>query len=80
MGARAGVTRLTLTGGQLELTLDPPLSPRELKALLDRVDLPLEFLSGREMGVRLRVAPAELVAAAGTLLEGLAACVSVRAT
>jgi len=80
VGARAGVTRLSLAGGKLELYLEAPLSPREVKALLDRVDLPVEFLSGREMGLRLRAGAETLVAAAGALLEGLAACVSVRST
>jgi transcription-repair coupling factor (superfamily II helicase) len=79
VGARALVNRISLTRGQLELFLDEPLSPRELKVLLETVDLPLEFLSGRELGIRLRVAPEALVPAARSLLEALAACVKVRA-
>jgi transcription-repair coupling factor (superfamily II helicase) len=79
VGARAGVTRLALERGRLELFLDQPLSPRELESLLTSVELPLEFLSGRELGIRLRTAPEALVPAARRLLEGLVACATVRA-
>jgi transcription-repair coupling factor (superfamily II helicase) len=78
LGAAARVTRLSLTGGTFELYVDPPLSPQEVHAVLTATGLPLEFLSGREMGARLRTSPGTVLGEARSLLEALAACVSVR--
>ena len=78
LGAQARVTRLSLTGGTLELYVDPPLTPQEVHAVLTTTGLPLEFLSGREMGARLRTSAETVLAEARSLLEALAACVSVR--
>ena len=46
--------------------------------MLTTTGLPLEFLSGREMGARLRTSAETVLAEARSLLEALAACVSVR--
>jgi transcription-repair coupling factor (superfamily II helicase) len=78
LGARAHVSRLSIVGGTLELFLDQPLTPEEIHSLLTSAPLPLEFLSGREMGVRLKTRSETVVGEGRILLEALVACGSVR--
>ncbi|HKA24505.1 MAG TPA: transcription-repair coupling factor [Candidatus Eisenbacteria bacterium] len=78
LGARARVSRLSIVEGTLELFLDQPLKPEEIHAVLTSTHLPLEFLSGREMGMRLKTSKDTVVTEARILLEALVACGSVR--
>jgi transcription-repair coupling factor (superfamily II helicase) len=78
LGARAHVSRLSIVGGTLELFLDQPLTPEEIHSLLTSAPLPLEFLSGREMGMRLKTRSETVVGEGRILLEALVACGSVR--
>jgi transcription-repair coupling factor (superfamily II helicase) len=78
LGADAGITRMTLEGETLEAWLRHPLTPQQIRAVADAVPEGLEFLSGKDMGLRLRTPSTELVDAARILLEALAACASVR--
>ncbi|HEV8481681.1 MAG TPA: transcription-repair coupling factor [Candidatus Eisenbacteria bacterium] len=78
LGARAHVSRLSILGGTLELFLDQPLTPEQIHAVLTGTHLALEFLSGREMGMRLKTRPNTMLTEARILLEALVACGSVR--
>ena len=78
LGARARVSRISIVEGLLELFLDQPLKPEEIHAVLTSTHLPLEFLSGREMGMRLKTSRDTIVTEARILLEALVACGSVR--
>jgi len=78
LGARGRVSRLSITGGVIELFLDVPLTPKEIHEVLTSTKLPLELLSGREMGARLRTNKDTVLTEARILLEALAACASVR--
>jgi transcription-repair coupling factor (superfamily II helicase) len=78
LGARARVSRLSIVGGTLELFLDQPLTPQDIHGVLTSTHLPLEFLSGREMGMRLFTRGETVLAEARILLEALVACGSVR--
>ncbi|HKA24737.1 MAG TPA: TRCF domain-containing protein, partial [Candidatus Eisenbacteria bacterium] len=78
LGARAHVSRLSIVEGLLELFVDPPLTPEQIHAVLVSTRMPLELLSGREMGMRLRTSRDTVVTEARILLEALVACGSVR--
>ena len=72
VGRHAGLRRIRLEGETLEMWFGRPLAPPEIASLMDEVPFALEFLSGREMGVRARVRFDEGVAAATMLVEALA--------
>jgi transcription-repair coupling factor (superfamily II helicase) len=78
LGADAGITRMTLEGQNFEAWLRKPIAPQDIRSLVDSIPEGLEFLSGKDMGLRLRAPASELVEAARILLEALAACASVR--
>ena len=54
LGGEARASEMKLDHGTLEVWLRQPLSPKQAHTLLTKSKEPLEFLSGREMGVRLR--------------------------
>jgi transcription-repair coupling factor (superfamily II helicase) len=54
LGGEARCSELRLDHGKLEAWLRQPLTPKQAHVLLTKAKEPLEFLSGREMGVRLR--------------------------
>jgi transcription-repair coupling factor (superfamily II helicase) len=78
LGARARVSRISIVDGTLELFLDQPLTPQEIHGVLTSTRMPLELLSGREMGMRLRSGRETMLTEARILLEALVACGSVR--
>jgi transcription-repair coupling factor (superfamily II helicase) len=78
LGAEGGISRMTLEGEVFEAWLHRPLTPQQIAMVVNEAPEGLEFLSGKDMGLRLRAASTELVDAARILLEALAACASVR--
>jgi transcription-repair coupling factor (superfamily II helicase) len=54
LGGEARASEMKLDHGTLEIWLRQPLSPKQAHTLLTKSKEPIEFLSGREMGVRLR--------------------------
>ncbi len=56
LGGEAKASEIRLDHGKLEVWLYRPLTPKQAHVLLTKSGEPLEFLSGKEMGVRLRPA------------------------
>ncbi|MGH7724871.1 MAG: transcription-repair coupling factor [Candidatus Eiseniibacteriota bacterium] len=54
LGAEARCSEMKLDHGRFEMWLFKPLTPRQAHTLLTKSGEKLEFLSGREMGVRLK--------------------------
>ncbi len=54
LGGEAKASEIRLDHGKLEVWLYRPLTPKQAHLVLTKSGEPLEFLSGREMGVRLR--------------------------
>ena len=56
LGGEAKASEIRLDHGKLEVWLYRPLTPKQAHVLLTKSGEPLEFLSGKEMGLRLRAA------------------------
>ena len=77
LGADGGVDRISLEGELFEAWLRRPLEPKQIHQLAGAVPDGLEFLSGKDMGLRLRGHAGDLIGQARGLLEAPAACASV---
>jgi len=73
LGAAASVDSLRIFHDVIELTLRRPLKPGEIRALVGSVRFQVEFMSGREFGLRIRGDGLVLLNRARELLEMLAA-------
>ena len=82
LGSQARASELKLDHGKFEVWLRQPLTPREAHRLLTGTKEDLEFLSGREMGLRLkrdRAEPEAFLVRATKLLQALIEPATVRA-
>ncbi|HYM80597.1 MAG TPA: transcription-repair coupling factor [Candidatus Limnocylindria bacterium] len=77
LGALAGVETLRVDQHVVELMLRRPLLPAVIRDLLGRVRGQVEFLSGRDFGMRVRGEGLLLLHSARELLQALAACTRV---
>jgi transcription-repair coupling factor (superfamily II helicase) len=76
-GGRAGVESLRVFQKAIEATLRRPLDPREIRALVGSMKVQIEFVTGREFGLRVRGEGLALLNRARDLLQGLEACTKV---
>jgi transcription-repair coupling factor (superfamily II helicase) len=77
LGASAGVESLRVFHDVVEMTLRRPLKPSEIRDLVGRLNFQVEFMSGREFGLRARGEGIVLLNRARDLLQGLEACTKV---
>jgi transcription-repair coupling factor (superfamily II helicase) len=77
LGARAGLETLRIDQHVAELMLRRPLTPDAIRELLGRVRIPVEFLSGRDFGMRVRGEGLLLLHGTRELLQALEACTRV---
>ncbi len=73
LGAGANVESLRVFQGVTEMTLRRPMRPDRIQALVRTLSFPLEFISGREFGIRVRGESIALLNRVRQLLETLAA-------
>jgi transcription-repair coupling factor (superfamily II helicase) len=73
LGADAGAENLRVMRDVVEIVLRRPLRPNEIRALVGAVDFQIEFMTGREFGVRVRGDGLMLLHRARAVLQGLAA-------
>ena len=73
LGAAAAVESLRVFHDVIELTLRRPLKPNEIRALVGAVRFQVEFMSGREFGLRVRGDGLVLLNRARALLEMMGA-------
>jgi transcription-repair coupling factor (superfamily II helicase) len=71
LGAAAGVESLRVFHDVVEMTLRLPLKPAEIRALVGAVRFQVEFMSGREFGLRTRGEGLVLLNRARELLDAL---------
>jgi transcription-repair coupling factor (superfamily II helicase) len=76
-GGRAGVENLRVLQGVAEATLRQPLKPAAIRALVGASNTQIEFVTGREFGLRVRGEGLALLNRARDLLQGLEACSKV---
>ncbi len=79
MGRDAQVESLRVFQNVVEAILRRPLKPAEIAALVADVDFQIEFVTGREFGLRARGEGLSLFHRARELLRALAECLSVGA-
>ena len=77
LGAAAGVESLRVFHDVVEMTLRRPLRPDEIRAVVGAVRFQVEFMSGREFGLRTRGEGIVLLNRARELLQALEACTKV---
>jgi transcription-repair coupling factor (superfamily II helicase) len=78
LGAASGVESLRVFHDVVEMTLRRPLKPDEIRAVVGAVRFQVEFMSGREFGLRTRGEGLVLLNRARELLQALEACTKVR--
>ncbi|MBI1798206.1 MAG: transcription-repair coupling factor [Candidatus Eisenbacteria bacterium] len=71
LGAGAGVESLRVIQNVVELILRSPLKPNEIRALVGSLDFQVEFITGREFGLRVRGEGLMLLNRAREALEAL---------
>ncbi|HET9328366.1 MAG TPA: transcription-repair coupling factor [Candidatus Eisenbacteria bacterium] len=76
MGRDAQVESLRVFQNVVEAMLRRPLKPTEIAALVAEVDFQVEFVTGREFGLRVRGEGLSLFHRSRELLEALAACLA----
>ena len=74
LGAAAGVESLRVFHDVVEMTLRRPLKPAEIRAVVGALRFQVEFMSGREFGLRTRGEGIVLLNRARELLQALEAC------
>jgi len=82
LGVSAKASEMKLDHGKFEVWLRQPLTPKDAHRILTRTKEDLEFLSGKEMGVRLKRAggePEAFLARATKLLQALGEPVTLAA-
>jgi transcription-repair coupling factor (superfamily II helicase) len=77
LGAGAGAESLRVFHDVVEVTLRRPLTPAEIRAVVGAVRFQVEFMSGREFGLRARGEGIVLLHRARELLQALEACTKV---
>jgi transcription-repair coupling factor (superfamily II helicase) len=77
LGSTAGVESLRVFHDVVEMTLRRPLKPGEIRDLVGRLNFQVEFMSGREFGLRARGEGIVLLNRARELLQGLEGCTKV---
>jgi len=83
LGARAegdpaaAVESLRVFQEVVEMTLDRPLKPAEIRTLVGSLNFQVEFITGREFGMRVRGQGLVLLNRARELLQGIGACTRV---
>src|SRR5438034_8193031 len=76
-GGAAGVESLRVFHDVVEMTLRRPLKPDEIRAVVGALRFQVEFMSGREFGLRTRGEGLVLLHRARELLQALEACTMV---
>ena len=71
LGAAAGVESLRVFQDVVEIALRRPLRPQEIRELVGAVDFQVEFMTGREFGLRVRGDGLQLLDRARRLLQKL---------
>jgi transcription-repair coupling factor (superfamily II helicase) len=79
MGRDALVESLRVFQNVAEAMLRRPLKPSEIRALVESLDFQVEFVTGREFGLRVRGEGLVLFHRSREMLRALAACLSVHA-
>jgi len=79
MGREAQVESLSVFQDVVEAMLRRPLKPTEIAALVAEVDFQIEFVTGREFGLRVRGQGLSLFHRSRELLRALTQCLSVGA-
>jgi len=79
MGRDAATESLRVFQNVVELVLRRPLQPAEIREVVGAVNFQVEFMSGREFGLRVRGEGLSLFNRLRDLLQALAACLSVPA-
>jgi transcription-repair coupling factor (superfamily II helicase) len=79
MGRDALVESLRVFQNVAEMLLRRPLKPAEIRAVVESVDFQVEFVTGREFGLRVRGDGLSLFHRSRELLRALAECLSVGA-
>ncbi|TMQ68786.1 MAG: transcription-repair coupling factor, partial [Candidatus Eisenbacteria bacterium] len=77
LGGAAGVESLRVFHDVVEMTLRRPLKPDEIRAVVGALRFQVEFMSGREFGLRTRGEGLVLLHRARELLQALEACTMV---
>ena len=77
LGAAAAVESLRVFHDVVEMTLRRPLRPEEIRAVVGATPFQVEFMSGRDFGVRTRGEGIVLLNRARALLQALEACTKV---
>ncbi len=77
LGGVAGVESLRVFQDVVEVTLRRPLTPGEIRAVVGALSFQVEFVSGREFGLRVRGEGIALLNRTRELLEMIASCTGV---
>ena len=77
LGREAAVESLKVFQNVVEMGLRRPLKPAEIRSVVGAVDFQIEFMTGRDFGLRVRGEGLSLFHRARAVLHALATCISV---